>query len=126
MAHPGIDFVRELYADLKDHTGTLLERRAAMDAMVGGPVAPPPGIAVTELTLGGRPAEALTPTPAPTGQAVLYLHGGGYCMGGCNRHGDIAGRLALASGVTSSFHSVPAGTSRLGGTPGFFELASRT
>ena len=101
MAHPGVELVRDLYADLKDHTGTLLERRAAMDDMVGGRVEPPPGIAATELTLGGRPAEALTPTPAPADQAILYLHGGGYCMGNVNSHRDFAGRLAQVSGVTT-------------------------
>jgi len=79
--------------------GTILERRAAMDAGAAG--ASSPGGVVSEMTtLGGRPAEWLVPDGADRSAAVMYLHGGGYCVGSLDSHRDLAGRIALAAGIS--------------------------
>ncbi|HET6560723.1 MAG TPA: alpha/beta hydrolase [Marmoricola sp.] len=44
--------------------------------------------------------ELVTPLDGPTSEgAVLYLHGGGFMMGGCATHRRIVGRLALETGM---------------------------
>lgn len=96
--HPGLDAVRESLRDAEWDTGSLLDKRAAMDQLTAGVVAPP-GTTATAATLGGRPAEWLVPDGVSRERAVLYLHGGGYTMGSLASHRDLAGRLALASGV---------------------------
>lgn len=45
---------------------------------------------------GGIPGESVTLRgTTPTGRAVLYLHGGGYCLGSPATHRVITGRLAM-------------------------------
>ena len=99
--HPGVELLRQLLADSGLTRGTILERRAAMDAGAAHSPAPE-GTTVTVGELGGRPVEWLTPddlTPdkhgADAAPVVLHLHGGGYCMGGHDTHRAFAGRLAL-------------------------------
>lgn len=96
--HPGLDAIRESLSDAEWDRGTLLDKRAAMDEMTAGVVAPP-GTTASAVTLGGRPAEWLVPDGVGRDRAVLYLHGGGYTMGSLDSHRDLAGRLALAAGV---------------------------
>ncbi len=86
-----------MLADSGFADGTLLEQRAAMEAAAGASRAPE-DVAVTPFRLGGRDAEWLTPVGAPPDAAVLYLHGGGYCIGSVATHRDLAGRIARASG----------------------------
>lgn len=51
--------------------------------------------------LGGVPGECLRPTHAGSDDAViLYLHGGGYCVGSPASHRPITASLARASGLT--------------------------
>jgi len=53
-------------------------------------------VAVGETVLGGVPVRVLTPPGAEAG-AVLYLHGGGFVIGGPVAYHGLAGRIALAS-----------------------------
>lgn len=78
--------------------GTVLERRAAMERSASGAAAPE-GVATESTELGGRPAEWLVPEGVTRDRAVLYLHGGGYCVGSLDTHRDLAGRIASAAGV---------------------------
>jgi acetyl esterase/lipase len=69
-------------------------------AQAATPGSTPEGVTVAPGTLGGRPAEWLTPVgPAPVG-TILYLHGGGYCIGSLDTHRDLGARLAVAAGAT--------------------------
>jgi len=107
--HPGVELLRQLLADSGLTTGTLLERRAAMEAGAAGSPAPA-GTTVTVGELGGRPVEWINPddldaatdnttatdnTDPRATPVVLHLHGGGYCMGGHDTHRAFAGRMAL-------------------------------
>src|SRR5262245_59138573 len=98
MAHPGIEIVHQFMADAGwNQTASLQERRALMEASAGG-IPAPDGVVIEPDTVGGRPAEWLRPEGAERGNVLLYLHGGGYCVGSINTHRNLAGRLALATG----------------------------
>jgi epsilon-lactone hydrolase len=52
----------------------------------------------TTLSLGGIPAVRFAGADADARRAVLYFHGGGYCVGGIVTHHAITSRIALAAG----------------------------
>lgn len=90
-------------------SGTIAEQRAAMAKAVGS-VAPPEGIDVESVVLGGRRSERMVPRTAHDEGTVLYLHGGGYCTGSLDSHRGLAGRIALAAGcpvVTLDYRLAP-------------------
>src|SRR5580704_12837056 len=69
------------------------QRRAGIDGM--GAMAPvPDGCQVEPLKLGGVPAEKLTPKGADPTRTIFWLHGGGYCIGGCASHRAWVARMA--------------------------------
>jgi len=70
---------------------TLVQRRAAFEANAE-PLLAATDIDVEIVTVGGVPCERLN--RAATGGALLYLHGGGYCVGSPRTHRELAGRLA--------------------------------
>lgn len=76
--------------------GSVVERRAAMQESASGAGAPD-GVETESTVLGGRPAEWLVPSGIARDRVVLYLHGGGYCLGSLDTHRDLAGRIALAA-----------------------------
>jgi acetyl esterase/lipase len=82
-------------------------------AMLNDPAseaAAPDGVTVESVTVAGRPAERITAAGAAPDGVVLYLHGGGYCIGSIGSHRGVAGRLALASGcqvVTLDYRLAP-------------------
>src|SRR5579859_4199584 len=101
---PEVAALREAFAALAPQPGapvpTWPERRAGIDAM--GAAAPlPDGVKVEPLKLGGVPAEKLTPGGADATRTIFYLHGGGYCIGGCASHRGWAARMAIASAATA-------------------------
>lgn len=99
MSHPGVDVIAGYLAESGLSSSSIAEQRAAMAEMAG---ASPPmeGVTVEAITLGGRPAERLTPDGGATDAAVLYLHGGGYCIGSLDSHRGLGSRLAVAAGCT--------------------------
>ncbi|HVM53435.1 MAG TPA: alpha/beta hydrolase [Acidimicrobiales bacterium] len=58
----------------------------------------PDGVTIEQVELGGVPAERLVPAGADDGAAVVYLHGGGYCIGGPDTHRSMCAHLAAALG----------------------------
>jgi acetyl esterase/lipase len=108
MSHAGVDAIRAQLADSGLSRASIAEQRAALDGMAGS--APPPGVSVDKIWLGGRPAERLTPDGAAVDAVVLYLHGGGYCIGSLGTHRDLGGRLAATVGcpvVTLDYRLAP-------------------
>lgn len=59
---------------------------------------PPRGTRRDAVELGGVPAERTTPAAA-SGATLLYLHGGGYCIGSPRTCRGIAGHLARTTGA---------------------------
>lgn len=73
------------------------ENRRYYDAMCAQFRAPrPPGLAVADRTLGGVPCRVYG---AQTPVAALYIHGGGYVVGGLESHDDICAEIADATGL---------------------------
>ena len=96
MSHQGVEAISAFLAESGMTTGSILEQRAAMAEVAATP--PPDGVVAEPVTLGGRNAEWLS-AEGPEGDAViLYLHGGGYCMGSLDTHRSLAGRIAVAAG----------------------------
>lgn len=60
---------------------------------------PSPDVTIQAMTVGGRPAEMLTPTNDDGMHAILYLHGGGFVMGSIQSHRQIASHLAAAANI---------------------------
>lgn len=59
----------------------------------------PRNVTVTREVLGGVPGRKVWPGGASEG-VLLYLHGGGFVIGGSTSHLPLAARLAQASGLT--------------------------
>ena len=76
-------------------SATVADMRAGMEDMAGG--APlPEGTTIEVVDAGGVPAEWVSVAGAPGDAVLLYLHGGGYCIGSINTHRGMAARLAQA------------------------------
>jgi acetyl esterase/lipase len=74
------------------------ERRADMDALAGAaPMAE--GTVVEPVSAGGVAAEWLRPPGVADDAALMYLHGGGYCVGSLVSHKPMASKIAEACGV---------------------------
>jgi len=96
VGHPGVELISAFLAESGLTTGSVAERRTAMERITGS--APPPdGVGVETVTLAGRPAERITPDGNHADSMVLYLHGGGYCSGSLDSHRQLASRIALAA-----------------------------
>ena len=81
---------------------TLEQRRAAFTP--GDRLHPvPDDVQVTDVTAGGVPAHWLTAPGADAGRVLLFLHGGGYELGSLRSDGELAARLARASGMRVLF-----------------------
>lgn len=101
MSNRGIAAVREKLAKLpRSAEQTLEESRSIYDkATRAFPL--PPDITREDVTLGGVPAERLTPQQARKDQALIYLHGGGYGTGSPRSHRHLAGDIARRAGVVA-------------------------
>jgi epsilon-lactone hydrolase len=58
---------------------------------------PPADVRFERVDAGGVPAEWATPPGAVAGRTVLYLHGGGYLVGGAEDYRELVSRLARAA-----------------------------
>jgi acetyl esterase/lipase len=74
---------------------TIQDKRAGMETMAAG--APlPEGTVVEAVDAGGVPAEWVSDGSSSGDGVVLYLHGGGYCIGSMATHRAMAARFAAA------------------------------
>jgi epsilon-lactone hydrolase len=97
---PEIAAVRALLAARAPPAGapapTYAERRVAMDGF-GDLGSLPPGCFHEPAVLGGVKCERVKPQGAKPGRTVLYLHGGGYCIGSPRSHRPMVARIAEAA-----------------------------
>jgi acetyl esterase len=76
---------------------TMAQQRSAYDAMCAVFYAGrPTGILVRDMAIGGVPCRHY----AGIGTTVVYLHGGGFVVGGLDSHDDICAEIAQATGFT--------------------------
>lgn len=57
------------------------------------------GVSVDKDTVNGLYAEWLTPKNCMDGKVLLYLHGGGYVVGGCDMHRQMVSHIARAGRI---------------------------
>jgi monoterpene epsilon-lactone hydrolase len=102
MPSPESLAVRELLKQQREAarqgpTPSIEEQRRQFEAL-STMVPVDPRVAVERTEIAGRPAEWITP-PGQAAGVFLYLHGGAYYMGSAATHRELAGRLALATGL---------------------------
>jgi monoterpene epsilon-lactone hydrolase len=100
---PSWDESFETWATILHHYGkrsTLLPLSAQRRGMSGflAPKAPP-DVRYEPVDAGGVRGEWIVPEGADASRVLLYLHGGGYCLGSIDTHRDPVTRLARAAGV---------------------------
>ena len=86
--------VNELLGEIDLTGGTLEERRATMDSF-GNAI--DDRAVVTPVDAGGVPGEWVVAPEAHVDRVVLYLHGGGYCMGSPASHRRLVAALSKAA-----------------------------
>jgi acetyl esterase/lipase len=87
-----------LTANRPVHEPSVEELRAGMEAMTTAfPL--PEDVTSTTVSAGGVPAVWVTTPGIDEDRVVLYLHGGGYCLGSINTHRDLAQRVSRAAGA---------------------------
>jgi monoterpene epsilon-lactone hydrolase len=91
MASAEMEFVRQLLEGFDFREGTIEEGRARMDSFAQ-PV--PDGTTVNPVDAGGVPAEWVVAPEVDESRVVLYLHGGGYCLGSLASHRALVARLS--------------------------------
>jgi acetyl esterase/lipase len=79
---------------------TIHEMRANMESTAGA-VPPPPDVQFETVRMGGVPAEWARANGAGGGGALLYLHGGGYCVGSIATHRLLVSELSRACGIAA-------------------------
>jgi cation diffusion facilitator CzcD-associated flavoprotein CzcO/acetyl esterase/lipase len=77
-----------------------IEHQRRRADLLGRLLRTPRGVHAQPITLGGVPGERLSSEEAGTG-ALLYLHGGGYCIGSPRSHRALAAALALGAGAVA-------------------------
>ena len=109
MAHQGMEVISGFLRESGFTTGSIESQRRAMEDLAAG-AGPPEGCTVEQVQLGGRPAERIVPASDVDEAAVLYFHGGAYCVGSPATHRNLGGRLAIASGcpvITLDYRLAP-------------------
>lgn len=95
MASEQLEATIAMMREMSMFTGDLAGDRAAMGG-IGNPM--PEGVAHEPVTVSGRPA-AWIADGTRDDAALLYLHGGGYVMGGLGTHGAFGARLSAETGL---------------------------
>ncbi|QYK40907.1 MAG: alpha/beta hydrolase [Paracoccaceae bacterium] len=96
-------FIHATAAHYPDDTAFqgVAEQRRVYDAMCAAFRRPrPEGVAVTDADLGGVPARHYRSGPALV--RVIYLHGGGFVVGGLDSHDDVCAEICAATGLPVS------------------------
>jgi epsilon-lactone hydrolase len=76
----------------------VLRLRQGLETLVSGsPV--PDGVTCTPIRVGDVPCEWIVADGAREDRVLLYLHGGGYCIGSINTHRALVARLSAATGM---------------------------
>ena len=89
--------ILELLDSMPDTSGmTFEERRADFEQQVAIlPVAE--SVSCEPVSADEIPAEWIVPEGAPEGNILLYLHGGGYCIGSISTHRSMVSHIARAA-----------------------------
>ena len=91
--------ILELLNSMPDTSGlTFGERRSNFEDQASQlPVAE--NVSCEQVSVGGIPAEWVVPATAREPSVLLYLHGGGYCIGSINTHRGMVSHIAMAGEI---------------------------
>ncbi len=82
------------------NTGGITQSRMLYDRLCAGFRAPrPPGVQTADGLAGGVPVRRYLPPGQPRAAALLYLHGGGFVLGGLDSHDDVCAELCAGAGA---------------------------
>jgi acetyl esterase/lipase len=99
MPSPELQLVLDMLRTGSPMVGnTIHEMRASMEASSGA-VPPPPDVQYEPTQVGGVAAEWARASGTSETGAVLYFHGGGYCVGSVRTHRLLVAALSRACGV---------------------------
>ena len=98
MASEALQQVMDMMAQARLPLDTPIETVRETMAMIAAAMPPEEGVAIEEIT-DGPAGEWLIPAEAQPGQAILYLHGGGFALGSPRVYRHVTTRLARAAGM---------------------------
>jgi acetyl esterase/lipase len=93
------NLVQMFKAQRTDATPSIPELRTGFD-LLGQMMPVADGVKIDATTLAGIATDRLTTPDADAERVLLYLHGGGYCIGTRASHRPVASALARATGIT--------------------------
>jgi len=101
MASPELQMVLDMLKTMMPIRPELSipEMRAQMDAATTA-MPPPEDVAFTPVDAAGVPAEWTRAPGASRDHTVLYLHGGGYCIGSIKTHRQLCAAISRAAGAS--------------------------
>jgi epsilon-lactone hydrolase len=100
MASPEFENLVQMFkAQRTDASPTIPELRVGFD-MLGQMMPVAEGVRIEETTLAGLATDRLATADADAERVLLYLHGGGYCIGTRASHRPTAAAFAKATGIT--------------------------
>lgn len=80
-------------------TLSVAEQRAVYDEMCRAfHAGRPEGVLVSDLEAGGVPCRLYEPERGPAQATVVYLHGGGFVVGGLDSHDDVCAEICAETG----------------------------
>ena len=95
MPSPELQTILDMFTTMNPLGGGSIEAiRAGMGQ--APPYPQPPDVQWEAVDAGGVPAEWNTPDDAEPGRSIVYLHGGGYAIGGIESHRGLCSNLARA------------------------------
>ena len=97
MASEQLEAMIAMMREIPLFTGDLDADRAGMG---GGGTGVPDDVDHEMVTIADRDAAWIEDSGARSDAAILYLHGGGYVMGGIGTHGPFAARLSADTGLS--------------------------
>ncbi|MBV1878421.1 MAG: alpha/beta hydrolase [Pseudomonadales bacterium] len=87
--------IKKQFDNLQDVTA--LRESMAGSSRLSGPI--PDKVTTTPQVIDGVPCEWITLADTDQNKVLMYLHGGGYVLGGPDSHRDLGWRLAETSGM---------------------------
>jgi monoterpene epsilon-lactone hydrolase len=98
MASDEMHAILEIMNGRKPDGGPVEQRRENLEATTGF-LEPPEGTEIEYIELADCGAEWIHGPGSTDDGAIVYLHGGGYCLGSIGTHRSLASRLSVAAGL---------------------------
>ncbi len=89
--------ILELLNSMPDTSGLSFEERRSIFEEQASQLPVAENVSCEPLSVAGIPAEWIVPAEAPERSVLLYLHGGGYCIGSINTHRGMVSHIATAA-----------------------------